>query len=72
MTFTQGVVESSQVEEVLQELVVATEVESADTPSQFPQDLEVTNSILGMTLDYFTSDLMENPENPAPLSTVRR
>ena len=55
----------------MEELQEATAVESPQTVSQFPRDLEVTNNILNMSLDFFMSDLESNPENPLPLSTVR-
>jgi hypothetical protein len=61
---------ADEVKNVLVELVAATAVEDEETPSLFPQDLESTNSILDMTLDYLFEELATNPDSPAPLSLV--
>ena len=61
---------SVDIEEVLEDLVVATEVESPEAVSLFPQDLQTTNNILNMTLEYLIEDLSSNPDNPILLSTV--
>ena len=68
--FSQEVVSSQELEMVLEGLVVATEVESPEAVSLFPQDLGTTNNILNMTVDYLMQDLSSNPDNPLPLSTV--
>ncbi len=64
-------VDPFEVEAVLQELVVATEVKSPETPSHFPLDLEAANNILHMTVDFLITDLSTNPDDPIALSTVR-
>ena len=50
--------------------MVATEVESPETVSLFPQDLETTNNIVSMALDFLMEDLSVNPDTPIPLSIV--
>ena len=62
--------DAAEVEGVLEVLVMATTVESAETPSQFPQDLATTSNIIDMTVDFLMQDLSSNPDNPIPLSTV--
>ena len=59
-----------EVDSVLQELVEATTVEANVSASQFPRDLQITNNILNMTLDYLINDLTFNPNDPVPLSVV--
>ncbi len=61
-----------EVEAVLKNLQEATTVESEQTVSQFPQDLDVANTILDMSLDFLMEDLAANPENPIPFSVVRK
>ena len=68
MLFSSEDVDATEVEEILEELVMATTVESAETPSQFPQDLATTSNILDMTVEYLMQDL--SSDNPIPLNTV--
>ena len=56
--------------QVLEDLVEATEVENANTVSQFPQDLETASNILEMAVEYLVDDLSSNPDSPNPLSVV--
>lgn len=68
--FSREVVNPLDIEIVLEELVQATSVESNETASQFPRDLQTTNDVLNMTVNYLLNDLTSNPDNPIPLSTV--
>ena len=68
MLFSSENVDALEVEGVLEELVMATMVESEETPSQFPQDLATTSNILDMTVEYLMQDL--SSDSPIPLSTV--
>ena len=61
------VVDAMMVEQVLQELVVATTTEET---SLFPQDLGTTTNILDMTVGFLMQDLSSS--NPFPLSTVSK
>ena len=63
-------IDTLEVDSVLQELVTATTVETNVSASQFPRDLQITNNILNMTLDYLINDLTDNPNDPVPLSVV--
>ena len=61
-------VSAGELEEVLQELVVATTVDSPESASLFPQDLVATSNILDMTVGFLWQTL--TTEDPFPLSTV--
>lgn len=56
------------VEAVLQDLVMATTPSATNPVSQFPRDLDTTNEVVGMTVDYLRRDLQSG--DPADLSTV--
>ena len=64
------VVNPTELDDVLDELVEATAVESNTSASQFPRDLEITNNVLNMTVNRLIDDLSSNPNNPIPLSVV--
>lgn len=63
-------VDPIEVDVVLDELVEATAVESNTSASQFPRDLQITNDVLNMTVNYLIDNLASNPNNPIPLSVV--
>lgn len=55
---------------VLEELAVLTAVENETTPSLFPRDLQTTNGLLDVTVEFLVQDLMDNPEDALPFSEV--
>lgn len=59
-------------EAVLEDLQEVTAVQSPDAVSLIPRNLEISNTILNMSLDFLMNDLASNPSNPIPLSVVRR
>lgn len=68
--FSGATVDSDEVTGLLEDLTVATAVESEEAPSLFPSDLQMTNNILNMTVEYLLEDLAANPSNPIPFSAV--
>ena len=68
--FSRAVVDPNEVEEMLENLTVATTVESVESPSQFPRDLQAMNDITEMTVGHLLQDLTANSDDPFPLCVV--
>lgn len=56
------------VESILNDLIVATTPSIANPVSQFPSDLDTTNEVVSLTVDFLMRDLQSG--DPIKLSTV--
>ncbi len=68
--FSREQVSENQLDAVLENLQMATAVESPEDISEFPADLETTNEILNMSLNFLMQNLASDPNNPLSLSVV--
>lgn len=66
--FNTSEVDPEAVEAVLSDLVVATTPSAGNPVSQFPRDLDTTNEVVGLTVDYLMRGLQSG--DPTDLSTV--
>ena len=55
---------------VLEGLLIATTMVSNESSSQFPRDLQTTNDVLNMTVNFLMTDLITNSDDPVPLNLV--
>lgn len=66
--FNASVVDPDAVEAILEELVMATTPSATNPVSQFPSDLNTTNDVVDMTINYLRTGLESG--DPTDLSTV--
>ena len=70
IVFNATQVDPAAVETILNDLVEATTPSVTDPISQFPRDLDTTNEVVGLTVDFLRRDLESG--DPIDLSTVSK